>query len=202
MGPPGPASSLIMPGIVPARNVARASLPRTTMRRERRTIQRKAQATAILCARNNMSCTHPGERVRLGSEVGKVEPPHVSHFSLAPSISPVVRNDETKEPKQTRRKTRRAVPRPKSKSLFLIPPTTHLCLFPSASTSAYSREWLSLGQMNGHTGLCREGVQEVPSTGVTSPGDLAFGSQGEKCENGGQEPTAGGLLAPVLHVAE
>lgn len=61
----------------------------------------------------------------MGGE-GKVEPLHISHFSLDPSISPVVRNDETKEPKQTRRKTRRAVPRPKSKSLFLIPPTTTL----------------------------------------------------------------------------
>lgn len=101
-----------------------------------------------------------------------------------------MRNDETEEPKQS--KTRRAVPRPKSKSLFLISPTTFLPF-----TSAYSRG-LSLGQMNGHTGLCREGVQEVPSTGVTSPGDLAWVKV--KCGRG--RTTANGLLAPVLHVVE
>lgn len=36
--------------------------------------------------------------------------------------------------------------------------------------------------MNRHTGQYREGVQELPSTGVTSPGDLAWAAR----ENGAQ----------------
>lgn len=51
--------------------------------------------------------------------------------------------------------------------------------------------------MNGHTGLSREGVQEVPSTGVTSPADLASGARERE-----SQATAGGFLAPVLHVVE
>lgn len=43
--------------------------------------------------------------------------------------------------------------------------------------------------MNRHTGQYPEGVQEVPSTGVTSPGDLALGPPDrEKASPGGLRP--------------
>lgn len=61
----------------------------------------------------------------------------------------------------------------------------------SFSPSAYSRR-PSSRQIEGHTGQYSEGVQEVPSTGVTSPGDLARETQ----------DIANGLLAPGLHVVE
>lgn len=105
--------SLVMPGIVPARNVAPAhALARLCPEGAEQSSEPRARRS---CASVPMSC------YLLKKEVGRqAEPLAHQSFSVS-SISPVVKNDETKgAQREEGKKTRRAVPRPKSKSLFLI----------------------------------------------------------------------------------